>query len=49
MNLLKSLSYSSMVGALEYRAQFRSNKSAIPYPDSTKDLKEYASLTYSRV
>ncbi|CAF4038801.1 unnamed protein product [Rotaria magnacalcarata] len=46
MEFLRSLPFSSIAGALEYQAQTRPEKPAILYPDSSKNSREYTSLTY---
>ena len=43
---VRSLPFSSIAGALEYQAQTRPEKTAILYPDPSKDSREYTSLTY---
>jgi acyl-CoA synthetase (AMP-forming)/AMP-acid ligase II len=48
MEELENVPFSSIVGALEYQAQMRPEKSAILYPDPNTNSTEYASLTYKQ-
>jgi acyl-CoA synthetase (AMP-forming)/AMP-acid ligase II len=48
MEELENVPFSSIVGALEYQAQMRPEKSAILYPDPNRNSTEYASLTYKQ-